>query len=129
MFNETTLLVVDDEEVICQACRRVFSPQGFRVETTTDAIEGLSMAKERNYAVVLLDMKMPAMDGTEFLEELRKTKPDLPVVIITGYPSTQNAASARRLGATDYVTKPFAPEEITQAVHRLLRHHDRSSGV
>jgi DNA-binding response OmpR family regulator len=63
---------------------------------------------------------MPEMDGIQFLEELRKKKPDVPVMIMTGYPSIPNAAAAVRLGASDYVTKPFSPEQITQSVRRML---------
>jgi glycine cleavage system H lipoate-binding protein len=83
----------------------------------------LNLAQQNDYSAILLDIKMPTMDGIAFLEALRKQKADLPVVLMTGYPSIPNAASAIRLGASDYVTKPFTPEEITQAVHRLL-HHD-----
>jgi len=122
MSDGPRLLVVDDEVVICQACRRVFSRQGFQVEESTDVREGLKRAQERDYAGILLDIKMPEMDGIEFLEQLRKRKPDIPVMIMTGYPSIPNAASAVRLGASDYVTKPFTPEEITQSVRRMLGH-------
>ena len=123
MLDEPRLLVVDDEEVICEGCRRIFSRQGFEVEKCSDACHGLSLAKQNDYSAILLDIKMPTMDGIAFLEALRKQKADVPVVLMTGYPSIPNAASAIRLGASDYVTKPFTPEEITQAVHRLL-HHD-----
>jgi DNA-binding response OmpR family regulator len=120
MFDHPRLLVVDDEEPICQACRRIFCRQGFQVDQTTDARDGLTRAVENDYAAILLDIKMPEMDGIRFLEELRKTKPDAPVMIMTGYPSIPNAAAAVRLGASDYVTKPFTPEQITQSVRRLL---------
>ncbi len=123
MLDDLRLLVVDDEEVICEGCRRIFSRQGFEVEKCSDACQGLDMAKQNDYSAILLDIKMPTMDGIAFLEALRKQKADVPVVLMTGYPSIPNAASAIRLGASDYVTKPFTPEEITQAVHRLL-HHD-----
>lgn len=121
MFNGTTLLVVDDEEAICQGCQRILVPEGFRVETTNDAQQGLNLAVENNYAAVLLDIRMPQMDGIEFLEKLRKAKRRMPVIIITGYPSIASAASAMRLGAVDYVTKPFTPRAITRAVRRLLQ--------
>lgn len=124
MFNDATLLVVDDEDAICRGCQRILSPRGFRVETSNSAREGLNLAVERDYAAILLDMKMPQMDGIEFLEALRKKKPAVPVIIITGYPSISNAASAMRLGAIDYVTKPFTPGALTQAVQTLLRPHD-----
>ena len=121
MFGNIKLLVVDDEQVICRACRRILLPHGFEVETTCDAIEGLALAVEQSFAVVLLDIKMVALDGIGFLEQLRKVKPDIPVILITGYPNVRNAASAMRLGAADYLTKPFAPEQIIQAVERVLR--------
>jgi len=120
MADERKLLVVDDEEVVCQACRRIFSRQGFQVETNTDARQGLVKATENDYAIILLDIKMPNMDGIQFLERLRQKKPDVPVLIITGYPSIPNAAAAMRLGACDYVTKPFTSEEVTWAMQRVL---------
>ena len=128
MSDDPTLLVVDDEEVICEGCRRIFTRQGFEVEKCSDACQGLSLAKQNDYTAILLDIKMPNMDGIAFLEALRKQKADVPVVLMTGYPSIPNAASAIRLGASDYVTKPFTPEEISQAVHRLLHHDATPSG-
>jgi DNA-binding response OmpR family regulator len=120
MSNEPRLLVVDDEDAICEGCSRIFSRQGFEVEKCNDANRGLGLATQGDYCAILLDIKMPGMDGIHFLEALRKIKPSIPVVLMTGYPSIPNAASAIRLGVSDYVTKPFTPEEISQAVHRLL---------
>ena len=132
MPREPRLLVVDDEAAICHACQRVFSRQGFHVEQCTDASEGLNRATEGDYAAILLDVKMPKMDGIQFLDELRKKRPDVPVMIMTAYPSIPNAAAAIRLGASDYITKPFTPEQITQSVRRMLardaRGKNRSEG-
>lgn len=128
MADERNLLVVDDEEVVCQACRRIFSRQGFQVETRTDVRQGLSLATEKDFTMILLDIKMPNMNGIEFLERLREKKPDTPVLIITGYPSIPNAAAAMRLGACDYVTKPFTSEEVTWAVQRILSAHQPAPG-
>ena len=127
MSDNPRLLVVDDEPVICRACHRVFSRQGFDVEESTDAREGLNRAREGDYSAILLDIKMPAMDGLQFLAALREEKPDVPVMIMTGYPSIPNAVSAVRLGASDYITKPFTPEEITQTVRRILANRPASS--
>jgi CheY-like chemotaxis protein/glycine cleavage system H lipoate-binding protein len=121
MLADPTLLVVDDEEVICQGCHRVLSRQGYHVETSREAREGLTLASQKHYDAILLDISMPSMDGIEFLEHLRKRKPDVPVIFITGHPSIPNATSAVRLGAADYITKPFTPEEITESVQRLVR--------
>ncbi len=120
MVENHAILLVDDEEVICHACRRIFSRQGFTVDANTDARQGLAMALEKDYEIILLDIKMPNMDGIQFLEQLRTSRPEVPVLIITGYPSIPNAAAAMRLGACDYVTKPFTSEEITSAVQRVL---------
>jgi len=124
MLEPQRLLVVDDEEAICEGCRRIFTRQGFAVEKSSDAQAGLNMAQENDYAAVLLDIKMPTMTGIEFLEQLRTRKPDIPVILMTGYPSVPNAISAIRLGAAGYVTKPFTPEEISQAVQKHLRGND-----
>ncbi|HSA22378.1 MAG TPA: response regulator, partial [Myxococcota bacterium] len=120
MSVEPRLLVVDDEEVVCKTCSRIFEGQGYRVETATDPQAGLAMATKGKYAVILLDIKMPAMDGLAFLAELRKQDPRTPVIMVTGYPSVPSAATAMRLGAADYVSKPFTPDEITGAVRRVL---------
>ncbi len=120
MANDSNLLVVDDEQLYCEACRRIFSRQGFRVDQSSDAGQGLDLAKHGDYSAILLDIKMPSMDGMEFLAQLRTEKPDVPVILMTGFPSVPGAASAVRLRASDYVTKPFTPEEITQAVHKLI---------
>lgn len=122
MFDDPSLLVVDDEKSICEVCQRIFSRQGFHVDKSTDAQEGLRRAVKCDYSGVLLDIKMPGIDGIGFLKVLRKTKPDVPVVLITGYPSISYATEAIRLGASDFVTKPFTPDEITRAVHRSIAH-------
>lgn len=121
MSDDPRLLVVDDEEAICEGCRRIFSRQGFAVQKTSDAQEGLALASESDFAAILLDIKMPTLDGIQFLERLRAKKPEVPVILMTGYPSIPSAVSAVRLGAAAFVTKPFTPEEITEAVRKHLR--------
>ncbi len=120
MLDDPSLLVVDDEEAICEGCQRIFSRHGFQVHKTNSAREGLDLANGRDYSAILLDIKMPEMDGIEFLEQLRVRKPSVPVILMTGFPSVPNAVSAVRLGAAGYVMKPFTPEEITQAVSRFV---------
>ncbi len=113
------LLVIDDEPVVCQSCQRIFEGQGYQVETTTDSREGLKLATGNDYSAILLDVKMPGMDGLEFLHQFRNTNRKAPIIMITGYSSIQDAAAAMRLGAVDYIPKPFTPAEISEAVKRL----------
>jgi len=122
------LLVVDDEEAICEGCRRILSRQGFAVDKVSDPREGLSRATADDYAAILLDIKMPEMSGLDFLSKLREARQDIPVILMTGFPSVPTAVSAISLGAAGYVTKPFTPEEITQAVHRFA-HQGRTMGL
>lgn len=120
MIAEKRLLVVDDEEVVCQSCSRIFSDRGIKIDTSTNPVKGLELATSNKYSAILLDIKMPDMDGIEFMEELRKKNQDTPVMIITGYSSIPSAAAAMRLGAKDYIPKPFTPGEILKAVERVL---------
>lgn len=129
MLDDPRLLVVDDEEAICEGCRRIFSRQGFEVEKTNNALEGLTMAAEREYSAVLVDIKMPNLDGIQFLEKIRATKPNLPVILMTGYPSIPNAVSAIQFGASGYVTKPFTPEEVTQAIRKFVKTDGQAAGT
>jgi CheY-like chemotaxis protein len=119
-MKTTNLLVVDDEKVVCDSCSRILEGRGFSVETSTDPRKGLELAGAKDYAAVLLDLKMPALDGLEFLKELRKKQKDVRVMIITGYSTTENAAACMRLGAVDFIPKPFSPDELLEAVGRLV---------
>jgi len=119
-MKTTNLLVVDDEKVVCDSCSRILGGRGFSVETSTDPRKGLELAGAKDYSVVLLDLKMPGMDGLEFLKELRKKQKDVRVMVITGYSTTENAAACMRLGAVDFIPKPFSPDELLEAVGRLI---------
>ena len=120
VMKTTKLLVVDDEKVVCDSCSRILGGRGLSVETSTDPRKGLELASTKDYAAVLLDLKMPALDGLEFLKELRKKHKDVPVMIITGYSTTENAAACMRLGAMDFIPKPFSPDELLEAVGRVV---------
>jgi CheY-like chemotaxis protein len=115
------LLVVDDEDIVCQSCTRILSNEGFRVDTQTNPVEGLKMAASTDYAAILLDLKMREMDGLEFLDQLRRTNADVPVIVITGYPSQDTADASVRLGASNYLAKPFTPEELKDSVRRATK--------
>jgi DNA-binding NtrC family response regulator len=116
-----TMLIIDDEEIVLESCRRIFSAEGFQVWCTTSPPEGLRLIAESSFDVILCDWKMPGFDGMDVLEELERRSPNSTVVMISGYPTVGRAAEALKRGAMDYVAKPFTPGEIVQAVRRAMR--------
>ena len=121
MIAKPRVLVVDDEPVIIRSCDRILTSEGIEVKGVTSGQDGLEMAESNRFDAVLLDLKMPDMNGMEILRRLKRTKPEVTVIIITGYPSVDTAVEALKLGAFDYVPKPFTPEELTEKVMRALR--------
>ncbi len=114
------LLVVDDESVVRESCTRILEPEGFEVEVSASSREGLARALADRFAAILLDIMLPDQDGLTFLQELRRRGNQVPVIIITGYSNVPSAAAAMRLGASDYIPKPFSPDEILGAVRRIV---------
>ena len=114
------VLVVDDERVVCESVRRVLVDEGYVVETSTSSRKGLEMIERESYDLLLLDIKMPEIDGIEFLREARGISPDTQVIIITGYATIRTAVEAIRLGAFDYLQKPVGPDQLMIAVARAL---------
>jgi formate/nitrite transporter len=115
------MLIIDDEEIVLDSCRRIFAEQGFTIVTTTSPQEGLKLTSDSPFDVILVDWKMPGFDGMDVVEELDRRSPDSAVVMISGYPTVGRAAEAMKRGAMDYVPKPFTPDEISQAVKNAVR--------
>ena len=111
-------LVLDDEPVICEACRECLAERGHSVDTRLTGREGLEAILQGNYEVILLDMKLPDLDGMEILRTLRKEKPGETIIVMTGYSTVKNAVDAMKLGAVDYLAKPFSDDELVLSVER-----------
>jgi len=115
------MLIIDDETIVLESCRRVFSEQGFDVSVTASPREGLQLAKDSRFDVILCDWQMPGFDGMDVVEQLDRISPESTVVMISGYPSVGRATEALKRGAMDYVSKPFTPDEILETVRRAVR--------
>lgn len=115
------LLVIDDENIVLESCRRIFEEEGFDVVTTMDPAEGIKLAERGDFNVILVDWQMPGLDGMDVLAELEKKAPDAAVVMFSGYPSLDRATEAMKRGAMDYVPKPFTPDDIIKTVNRAMR--------
>ena len=115
------VLVIDDEEVVHRSLARLLSRRGHVTEAVFDAQEALNRLEAGGYDLVITDLMMPDMDGLELLEALAARSISVPVVMITGYPTIRTAVQALRLGAVDYVAKPFTQRELMAPVNRALR--------
>ncbi|MFZ0135372.1 MAG: response regulator [Desulfobacterales bacterium] len=115
------VLVVDDEVAVNNNIRKILNKKGYRVYQATSKAEALEKIERRNYQLVLLDLKMPGVNGLELLEAIRNVQPRARVIIITGYASIETAVDSARMGAVDYVPKPFTPDEIRSATDNALR--------
>jgi ActR/RegA family two-component response regulator len=120
MKTEPAILVIDDESVVCESFTRILKNKGYKVDTKTRPREGLELALSRDYDLVFLDLKMEEMNGIDLFHNLREKNPDVPVVIVTGYPSMDTAIESIKLSVSDYILKPFTPERILKSVQRII---------
>ena len=120
MANSRSILIIDDEAGMRDMLQRMFSDSGYAAVAEPDGPSGLRAAKERDFDLVLLDMSLPKMNGLEVLRRLKEQRQDLPVIMITAYGSAQTAVEALRLGAYDYITKPFELDEMQALAERAL---------
>ena len=111
-MSKGKVLVIDDEDIVLTSCHRTLTPEGYEVKTAKSGIDGLKMLKNEPFNIVLVDIKMPDMDGIEVLRRIKEEWPDTPVVIITGFSTIEAAVFTIKLGAYDYIEKPFTPERI-----------------
>lgn len=114
------ILVVDDEKTVHESCGRVLREEGFEVDSALTGKAGLVKLRENLYDLALLDIKMADMDGLKTLGEIKKEVPDITIVMIMGYPSFETARDSMKMGAFDYLAKPFTPEELTETVKKAL---------
>jgi DNA-binding NtrC family response regulator len=126
MNTSTNVLVVDDEAVVGQSFDRVLSEKGYAVSTALTGEEALNKIDEEKYDVVFTDIKMPGMDGFEVTKRIKEKCPWTPVVIVTGYGTAANEATAEVLGVSGFVRKPLTPEMIEGITLKALREKEAS---
>jgi DNA-binding response OmpR family regulator len=123
-MSNLPILVVDDEKNIRMTMSQSLEPLGFRVETAVNGEEALSMLRSGSFGLIFLDLKMPGLDGLEVLRIIRQEWPKLRVIIITAHGTIDSAVEAMKLGAVDFVQKPFSPGEIRELAQRVFERED-----
>ena len=122
------ILVVDDERAVRESLRRALELEGYDVDLAGDGLEGLARVDESQPDVLILDVLMPGMDGLEMCRRLRRSGNRLPVLMLTARDAVENRVAGLDAGADDYVTKPFALEELLARVRALLRRSSNGAG-
>ena len=113
-------LVIDDEQVVLDSVTKILTDENYEVDVSLSGREGLQWAIGRDYTIVLTDIRMPDIGGMRVLRDIKRAKPSLPVVMITGYASVESSVQAMKLGAADYIEKPFTPDQLLKAVASAL---------
>ena len=120
------ILAVDDEEVVLDSLRKILVLSGYSVDTVEHGPEALTLVQERDYDFVFTDLKMPDMDGVDVVKGVKHIRPDTDVIVITGFATVETAVETMKVGAMDYVQKPFTEEELTKLVGNfVIRRQDR----
>lgn len=126
-FPGSKVMVIDDEPGVCDILSKVLSKEGYQVRTALSGPEALDIMKSDPAHVTLLDIKMPGMDGIEVLRNIRCVAPEAIVIILTAYGTLETAREALKLGAYDYITKPFDNEFVKAMVREALLEGTKSN--
>ncbi len=114
------ILAVDDEKIILDSLRKILVFAGYSIDTVEKGAEALGLIRKNDYDFVFTDLKMPDMDGVEVTKAVKHLRPDIDVIVITGYASIETAVETVKFGATDYVQKPFTEDELLEFVKTAL---------
>ncbi len=120
----TRILVIDDEKIVRRSLNRILTQEGYEVDAAENGSEGKEYLKHVYYPIVLLDLKLPDIGGFELLKKIKAEHPDTVVIMITGYATVASAVEAMKLGAYDYLSKPFSPDEIKAVIKRAVEKID-----
>ncbi len=118
------ILIVDDEAFVRELLEEFLAKQDFEIFLADCGEAGIKIAGENDIDVALVDLKMPGIDGLETLKRLRNIRPNIPIIILTGYPTIETSIKALRLGASDYIIKPFKLNELKAVVEKALKERE-----
>jgi DNA-binding NtrC family response regulator len=115
------ILVVDDDVIVIKSCRRILEAEGFEVTTVPSADDALEKIKMYDFDLLVMDVKMPKHDGIFLMREIKKNWPDIPIIVMSGYPTPETIADVFRLGAVQFIPKPFKPDEFMKSIRQVIR--------
>jgi CheY-like chemotaxis protein len=114
------ILVLDDDPIVTLSCKRILGAEGFSISTVDKGEDALNKLAKEDFDLLISDVKLPGMNGIEVLKEARVIKPKTDVVIITGYPTLEDAQQSSKLGAAEYIEKPFTPDFMLNVANKVF---------
>ncbi len=114
-------LIVDDDPIVLVSCKRVFEAAGFEVCLVPSADQALKAMKNSIFDILLIDIKMPERDGMYLMRAVKKQWPEIPIVVMSGYPTPETITEGLKLGAEEFIAKPFTPDELLEIVREVLQ--------
>ncbi len=114
------ILVIDDESIVLESCRKILSSDGFEVVLVPTVDDALAALVQGQFALLLIDIKMPERDGLFFMDVLRERGEEIPMVVMSGYHTAETMEEAKSRGAVAFIPKPFTPDELLSAVRRVI---------
>ncbi len=119
-MDRHSVLIVDDEAIVRESIRDWLKDAGYKVATAESGEEALEVVERQDFSVMILDLRLPGQTGISVLKEVKAVRPWIRSIIITAYPSAETSAEATRLGAIDYLIKPFAPDDLERLIRETL---------
>ena len=120
-MSNPKVLVIDDERIVIDSIAKILKEERIDVDSTLSGRQGVEMALQKDYDLVLSDLRMPDIGGMRVLRDIKRAKPKLPVVIITGYATVPSAVQAMKLGAAEILEKPFSPDGLVYTVQKAMQ--------
>ncbi|PVX23523.1 MAG: hypothetical protein CW716_11940 [Candidatus Bathyarchaeum sp.] len=127
--NKPKILIVEDDENIRKTLQNILQQKGYETDTAKTGREAEQKAKDRVYNLALLDIKLPDIEGTELLAKLQESSPKMMKIMVTGYPSLENAMEALNQGADAYVTKPVKPAKLLELISEKLEEQSQAEKI
>jgi YesN/AraC family two-component response regulator len=119
------ILVLDDEQIVLDSVTRVLEEENYEIRTCRKGEEAVEALKGGGFDILITDLKMPGMDGLQAMEALADVDPDLSMIMLTAYSTVDSAVKAMKLGAVDYIKKPFTPEQLTELVEKVMENRKK----
>ena len=127
LSKKARIIIIEDDKDILDSLKEIIKSDGYEVDTASNGEEGIKKCRANSFDLALLDIKLPGMDGTEVLEILHKEFPEMVKIMITGYPSLENAVASLKKGADAYLMKPVNPSRLLEVIDKKLSERSKES--